>query len=117
MFQSYRHYQPGSSRVVQFSHYSVKEFLTSERLANLNADEHLSYYQILSEPAHTTLEHAGLSVLLQLDDKVDRNILDHFPLASAARHWVDHAQFHNVSSHIREAMERLFNPVEPQFST
>jgi len=54
-------------RVVQFSHFSVKEFLTSERLAK--ADERLSYYHILPEPAHVTLAQASLSVLLRLDDK------------------------------------------------
>ncbi len=68
----------GGHKVVQFSHFSVKEYLTSERLAA--AEDRLSYYHILPEPAHTTLAHAGLSVLLQLDDKVDRNPLPTFPL-------------------------------------
>ena len=61
-------------QVVQFSHFSVKEFLTSERLAT--AEGRLSYYHILPEPAHTTLAHASLSVLLQLDDKIDRDTID-----------------------------------------
>jgi hypothetical protein len=79
------------SHVVQFSHYSVKEFLTSERLST--ADERLSYYHILPEPAHITLAHAGLSVL-QFDDRIDRDTIGHFPLALyAARYWVNHAQF------------------------
>jgi hypothetical protein len=43
----------GDCQIVQFSHYSVKEYLTSERLAT--ADERLSYYHILPEPAHTIL--------------------------------------------------------------
>ena len=102
-------------QVVQFSHFSVKEFLTSDRLAT--ADERLSCYHILPEPAHTLLAHACLSVLLRLDDKIDRNAIGHFPLAPyAARHWVDHAQFGNVSSHIREVMERLFDPAKPHFA-
>ena len=102
-------------QVVQFSHYSVKEFLTSERLAT--AVEHLSRYHILLEPAHTILAHACLSVLLQLDDKIDRNSISHFPLAPyAARYWVDHAQYRNVAPHIQEVMERLFDPMEPHFS-
>ena len=50
------------SQVVQFSHFSVKEYLTSDRLAK--AEECLSYYHILLEPAHTILAHAILSVLL-----------------------------------------------------
>jgi len=78
------------SRIVQFSHFSVKEYLTSERLEN--AEEALSCYHILPEPAHTLLAQASLSLLLQFDDKIDRDTIRHFPLALyAARHWVDHA--------------------------
>ena len=103
------------SQVVQFSHFSVKEFLTSERLAI--AEEGLSYYHVLPEPAHTILAHASLSVLLQLDDKIDRDTIGHFPLAPyAARHWVNHAQFRNVTSHIEKAMERLFDPTRSHFA-
>ena len=103
-------------QVVQFSHFSVKEFLTSDRLAT--ADKRLSFYHILPEPAHTLLAHAGLSVLLRLDDNVDKNSIGHFPLAPyAARHWVDHARFRNVSSHIEGVMERLFDPTKPHFAT
>ena len=105
----------GGHQVVQFSHFSVKEYLTSERLKT--ADQGLSYYYILPESAHTTLALAGLSVLLQLDDKIDRNTISHFPLAPyAARHWVDHAKIRNVSSQIQEVMERLFNPAMPHFA-
>ena len=87
-------------QIVQFSHFSVKEFLTSERLAM--AEERLSYFHILPEPAHTILAHACLSVLLQLDHKIDRDTISHLPLVPyAARYWVGHAQFGNVSSHIR----------------
>src|SRR5258708_654181 len=102
-------------KVVQFSHFSVKEYLTSKRLAA--AEERLSYYHILPESAHTILAHASLSVLLHLDDEIDRDTTTHFPLAPyAARHWVDHAQFRNVSSHIKEVMKRLFDPAQPYFS-
>ena len=105
----------GNHRIVQFFHPSVKEYLTSERLAT--AEQRLSYYHILPEPAHTILAHACLSVLLQLDDQIDRDISSHFPLVRyAARHWVDHAQFRNVSSHIQVAMERLFDPTGPHFA-
>jgi hypothetical protein len=104
----------GGHQVVQFSHYSVKEFLTSERLGTT---EHLSYYHIVPESAHTVLAHVALSVLLQLDDKIDRATIARYPLAPyAARYWVDHAQFRNVSSHIREVMERLFDPAKSHFA-
>ncbi len=105
----------GGRQVVQFSHFSVKEYLTSKRLAT--AEERLSYYHILPEPAHTILAHAGLSVLLQLDDNIDRDTIAHFPLAPyAARHWVDHARFGDVSSDIQEVLERLFDPTKPHFA-
>ena len=105
----------GPHQVVQFTHFSVKEYLTSERLAM--AEDRLSYYHILPEPAHTILAQASLSVLLQLDDKIDRNTLSHFPLAPyAARHWVDHAQFRNVSSHVQGIMECLFDPAKLHFA-
>ena len=103
------------SQIVQFPHFSVKEFLTSERLAT--AEKCLSYFHISPEPAHTILAHACLGVLLQFDDKINRNAIDHFPLAPyAARHWVDHAQFRNVSIHVQEAMERLFDSAKPHFA-
>ena len=105
----------GSHQVVQFSHFSVKEYLTSERLTT--AKERLSYYHVLGEPAHDIFAHASLSVLLKLDDKIDRDTINHVPLAPyAARHWVDHAQFRNVSSDIQEVMEHLFDPAKPHFA-
>ncbi|KAN0109839.1 Ankyrin repeat-containing domain protein [Russula decolorans] len=105
----------GGHQVVQFSHFSIKEYLTSERLAA--AEEHLSYYHVLPEPAHTILAHASLSILLHLDDNIDRDTIGYFPLAPyAARHWTDHAQFRNVSSHTKEAMKRLFDPAKPHFA-
>src|SRR6202789_1888518 len=105
----------GGHQVVQFSHFSVKEYLTSNRLAA--ADERLSYYHVLPEPAHTILAHASLSVLLHLDDKIDRDSIAQFPLAPyAARHWVDHAQFKNVYTHIQKVMWLLFDFTKPHFA-
>jgi ankyrin repeat protein len=102
-------------QVIQFSHFSVKEFLTSARLASSSPD--VSRFYILLEPAHTILGQACLSVLLQLDDHVDRyTVTDRFPLARyAAEHWVNHAQFQNVSSRLRDGIEILFDPYKPFF--
>ena len=106
----------GGQQVVQFSHFSVKEYLTSERLAAAE-DDRLSYYHILPEPAHIILAQASLSVLLHLDDKIDRDTISHFHLAPyAARHWINHVQFRDVSSHIFEVMKRLFDPTKPHFA-
>ncbi len=103
------------SRVVQFSHFSVKEYLTSDRLAT-RSEDHISRYHILLETAHMILAQACVSVLLQLDDRVvDDGIDNSSPLAQyAARHWVSHAQFEGVSSRIKR-VEYLFDEERPHF--
>jgi uncharacterized protein YoxC len=106
----------GESRIVQFSHYSVKEYLMSERFAESNSE--VSCYHIQLEPAHTILAQACLGVLLQLDHGVDRDSIQNFPLARyAAQYWVKHAQFGNVASRIEDGMDRLFDAEKPHFST
>ena len=104
------------SRVVQFSHFSVKEYLTSERLATSSGD--VSRYHINLEPAHTILAQACMGILLLPDDDVEENgVAKRSPLAGyAARHWVTHAQFERVSSFVRKAMEYLFDPEKPHFA-
>jgi ankyrin repeat protein len=98
----------GGSRVVQFSHFSVKEFLTSDRLAVAVGD--LSFHHILLEPAHTILAQACLGVLLHLDDSPRETLVERFPLAEySARHWVDHALFDGVSLRIKDGMLNLFD--------
>ena len=105
-----------SARAVQFSHFSVKEFLTSPWLSTSNLD--VSCFHIFLEPAHTIMARACLGTLLQLDDTFDEGgVEDRFPLARyAAEHWVTHAQFEDVSSHIREGMQILFDPDKQYFS-
>jgi ankyrin repeat protein len=104
------------SQIVQFSHFSVKEFLTSSRIASSSAD--VLRFHIILEPAHTILAKACLAVLLRLGELVDEDsVKDTFPLARyAGEHWVDHARFENVSSHVREGMDDLFDPDKPYFS-
>jgi hypothetical protein len=106
----------GNSRVVQFAHFSVKEFLMTDRLAEPMRD--VSRYHIRLEAAHTILAQACLGVLLRLDDRVDRDNIKNFPLARySAQHWVNHARVENVSSHIKEGMECLFDADKPHFGT
>jgi ankyrin repeat protein len=107
------------SRVVQFSHFSVKEYLTSPRLATSSRD--VSRYHIVLEPAHTILAQACMSVLLQPEDRAGQNGDGESPPASplagyAARHWVTHAQFESVSSFLRKAMEDLYDMDKPYFA-
>ena len=105
----------GDSRVVQFSHFSVKEFLTANRLAEPIRD--VSRYYIRLDAAHTILAQACLSVLLRLDDRVDRDKLKNFPLAQyAAQYWDTHARFENASSRIKDGMECLFDADKPHFA-
>ena len=102
----------GRSRVVQFSHFSVKEYLTSTRLATSIGD--VSHYHVDLEPAHTILAQACLSVLLHADDRAGEKSS---PLANyAAEHWVTHAQFQSVSSFLQKAMEYLFDLDKPYFA-
>jgi len=96
------------SRVVQFSHFSVKEFLTSPRFATSKGD--VSHYHIALKPAHKTLGQACLGVLLRSDGKTSH-------LARyAAQHWVTHAQVGDVSSSLRKPMEYLFDSDKPYFT-
>ena len=104
----------GLSQVVQFSHFSVKEFLTSTRLATLTQD--VSRYHIVLGHAHTIMAQACLSILLQLDNLTeDGSVEKHFPLAGyAAEHWVRHIQFEDVVLHIN-GIEDLFDLDKPYF--
>src|SRR6266699_3514350 len=106
--------EAGGSRVVQFSHFSVKEFLTSPRLAT--ASEEVSNFHINLEPAHTILAQACLGVLLQIQDDVEGRTPEDHPLARyAAQHWATHAQFGEASSRLHEGMEYLFDAKKPHF--
>ena len=105
------------SRVVQFSHFSVKEFLTSARLATSKSED-VSGYHINLEAAHMILAQTCLSILLQLADRVEENdVGKSSPLAEyAAEHWVTHAQFKEVSSCLRKATQDLFDADKPYFA-
>jgi hypothetical protein len=104
----------GRSRVVQFSHFSVKEYLTSRRLATSSHD--LSRYHIALKPAHAILAQACMSVLLQLGDHDEQDDVEDPPMARyAAEYWVRHAQFEDVVSCIK-GVEYLFDPDKSYFA-
>ncbi|KAF8263984.1 ankyrin repeat-containing domain protein [Lactarius quietus] len=103
------------SRVVQFSHFSVKEYLTSPRLAQ-SPHRDVSRFHINLESAHTIMAQACLATLLQLDEYAGYSSSEWSPLVEyAAEHWVDHAQFHNVESRIQDGMDDLFDSSKPHF--
>ncbi len=105
------------SKIVQFSHFSVKEFLTSDRLRTSEVGS-ICHYHIPLNAAHTILAQACLTVLLQLDEKIDKKRLATFPLAFyAAQHWFSHAKYEDVAPQFQEAMEELFNPSKPYLAS
>jgi hypothetical protein len=93
------------SPVIQFSHFSVKEFLTSARLAETN-DIFSRRYHVSLTPAHTLVAQSCLGILLHLDkDVVIQDSLEKYPLAEyAAQHWVEHAQFEGVSGYVEDGI-------------
>ena len=102
--------------VVQFSHFSVKEFLTSPRLAKAN-DNILHRYHISIPYAHSLAAQACLGMLLHLDKNIIRGDLERFPLAEyAAEYWVDHARIEDVSRTVEDGMKRLFDRNKYHFS-
>jgi hypothetical protein len=107
------------SRVIQFSHFSVKEYLTSRRLAEAkDTKDTISRFHVSMTSAHTIVAQACLSVLLHIDENITNDGLKNFALAEyAAEHWVGHARFGDVSSrNIQIGMKRLFDPNNPHFS-
>jgi ankyrin repeat protein len=99
-----------NSRVIQFSHFSVKEYLMSDRLSTASVD--VSQYHIALEPANLILVRACLGVLLNLDESGRQDM----PLLSyAIEHWTLHAQVGSVSSCLKDVMQTLFDIDKPHF--
>jgi Ankyrin repeats (many copies)/Ankyrin repeats (3 copies) len=105
------------SNIVQFTHFSVGEFLTSHRLRTSYIGN-IRNYHIPLDTAHTILARACFSVLLQFDENVDKKRLETFPLAFyAAQHWVDHVNYGDVASRFHGAIEELFDPSKPYLAS
>ena len=105
-----------NSQIVQFSHFSIKEYLTSPRLAQSPHGD-VSRFRIDFEPAHTIMAQACLATLLRLDEHAGKSDAKVSPLLKyAAQHWVDHAQFEKVSFRVRSGMDDLFDSSKPHFA-
>lgn len=101
------------SPVMQFSHFSVKEYLASNRIA----EGRLSRHYIALEPAHLFVTQACLPILLQFDKHVTKKSIEDFPLARyAGQHWTDHAEFENVSSDTEYLIKCIFDPESHHFA-
>ena len=104
------------SRMVQFAHFSVKEFLTSDRLAT-SINEASRYHHISLEPAHTIMAQVCLGVLLRLDSQTGEATIENFPLARyAAANFGEHAEFEDVLSYLRGGIDDLLDPDKPHFA-
>src|SRR5882672_9442637 len=104
------------SQVIQFSHFSVKEFLTSTRFAEKH-DTTSCRYHVSMKSAHTLITQACLGILLYLDENVTRDGLKKYPLAEyAAEHWFDHARFGGVSKNAAEGIKQLFDVNDPHLA-
>jgi hypothetical protein len=101
------------SLVIQFSHFSVKEYLTSSRITQ----GRMSRYYIALEPAHLFVTQACLSILLQLDKHVTKKRIEELPLARyAGQYWAYNAEFGDVSIHTEDMIKRVFNPEYHHFA-
>jgi ankyrin repeat protein len=104
------------SQVIQFSHFSVKEFLMSSRFAE-KRDPSSCRYHISMTPAHTLVAQACLGILSHLDMNVTRDCLRKFPLAKyAAEQLVKHARFEGVSENVEEGLKQLFDGSKPHLA-
>ena len=102
------------ARVVQFAHFSVQEFITSERF-QINSKQNVAHFHVIPGPAHTLLAHTCLS-LLQSDDCIDEDA-GNLPLVTyAAMHWHTHAHFEDEPMEIKGAIEGLFDIDKPYFA-
>jgi len=101
----------GNSQVVQFSHLSVKEFLTLRR-----PDKPNNFY-IHLKPAHLIMAQVCLGLLCHLDDTIDEKSVKNIPLIEyATKHWVDHAKFEGVLPDLQDEVDRLLDENNPHFS-
>jgi ankyrin repeat protein len=96
---------------VQFSHESVKEFLTSNRLRN-SSIEGISRYHFSLEAAHAILARVCINVLLRFDKTaVKTNLKERSHLALyAAQYWVQHTEQGDAATKNQDVMESLFDP-------
>jgi ankyrin repeat protein len=97
--------------IVQFSHKSVKEFLTSSRLRTSSPEKNTSRYHFTPEAAHANLARVCINVLLRFDDNANKTqLMESSPLALyAAQHWVQHMQQGNAATKNQGFMKRLFD--------
>ncbi|KAI0264856.1 hypothetical protein BC834DRAFT_970425 [Gloeopeniophorella convolvens] len=107
-------------RVVQFTHFSVKEFLTSDQLSRSKAN--VSRFRVLPRPSHAILAKTCLGILLRPNDApaVEQSFPDErylYPNNYAVTFWDEHARFEDVSASLLKTMALLLDPTKPHFAS
>jgi hypothetical protein len=102
---------------VQFAHFSVKEFLFSERLKSKSS---MSQFRIEAEMAHTIIAASCLAYILWLGSRDDipkdlNEINIQHPLAKYSIQNAVWAHFPRVSENIQDMLESLFIEDSPQW--
>jgi ankyrin repeat protein len=100
-------------KLIQFSHFSVKEFLTSARLAEAN-DIILRRYHISKTPAHTLAARTCLGYLLHLDPDATGGSPPF--IRYSLQYWVDHARLEDVSRNVKDGLKELLDPSKPHLA-
>ncbi|KAI0258426.1 hypothetical protein BC834DRAFT_66989 [Gloeopeniophorella convolvens] len=102
------------AKVVQFAHFSVKEFLVSY-CSSAQGNLRVERFHVIPEPSHATLARVCLGILFLIGDQPREN--SRHPLAKyAARYWVDHARFEDVSLSIVASLQHFFQTPGPYLS-
>ena len=92
---------------VRLAHFSVKEYLVSERIRRRKPNGIAKRYSIREIPCHTSIAEICVAYLLQFDtaNSLTRQTTEEFPLALyAAEYWTEHAR---VAREDAKAMHQL----------
>ncbi|KAI0292974.1 hypothetical protein B0F90DRAFT_193057 [Multifurca ochricompacta] len=104
------------SAVVQFSHFSVKQFLLSSRLAAATGG--VPHPHLSLNTANIKVAEVCLGLLLQLDGQINKKSIADYPLAVyAAQSVLIHSPSRPADEYIQEALKCLFDPSKPHFAT
>ena len=95
---------------LKLSHFSVKEYLLSNQIAE--------YFSISEKAAHLKISEISVAYLLQFDKftPLTKAILESSPLAEyAAEHWIEHATFEGIDPSPQKLILELFTPESAAF--
>ncbi|KAI0264851.1 hypothetical protein BC834DRAFT_843821 [Gloeopeniophorella convolvens] len=120
VISEYDEWSDETQRVVQFTHFSVKEFLTSNQLSHSKAT--VSRFRVLPGPSNVVLAKTCLGILFRPDNvpAIEQSTptdSERHQLQYAADFWDEHARFEDVSMSLLKPMKHLFDPTKPHFAS